>query len=335
MKVLHCINSLKTMGGAEKLVTSLVASDQDHHVLELYKLPRSNALKKIFYLMKSVIILIYGQRHYDIIHFHLFPSFYLSLFVSKKKVVIHEHNTYNRRRSIFFLKLLEKIIYNRAHKVICISKGVYESLYEWVGDSSNFFILPNFTRFAYQHNIDSDNKKESADVFNILMVASFTRKKKQKDLIAALSYLPQKFRIDFLGDGDLMQDCIAYAHELNLSDRVRFHGACQNVSDFYKAADLCVLLSHWEGFGLVVVEAASYNKITIGSNISGVREVINNVDLLVDADASAENIANRISLLAETIREDHSRYDHYCKNLAEMYSFESYKVKLDNVYLLM
>ncbi|RJL38790.1 glycosyltransferase [Pectobacterium carotovorum] len=334
MKVLHCINSLKTMGGAEKIVASLVSSDQSHHVLELYQLPNSNILKKIAYLTKTIISLIYKQRHYDIIHFHLFPSFYLSLLVNKRKVVIHEHNTYNRRRSIQFLKLIERVIYRRAHKVICISQGVYESLHEWIGCNHNFIILPNFTRFTYQCKADSDNKEVTADKFNILMVASFTRKKRQKDLIAALCYLPKKFSIDFLGDGELMQDSVTYAHELNVSDRINFHGICLDVSEYYNSADLCVLLSHWEGFGLVVVEAASYNKVTLGSDISGVREVIGNKDLLIDANATAKDIADKILVLSEAINKEPSLYDQYCKNLAGKHSFESYKTKLNAIYSL-
>ena len=155
MKVLHVINSLGA-GGAEKLlldtlpiynangitVDLLVLSQKNSKFLDILK---AKNCCKIYNLN---VISIYDPRiifklkpfltNADIVHAHLFPTFYYvalskRLFNLKVKLIFTEHNTYNRRMNCWFFRRLDLYIYPIYDKIVCISTAIktkLESLYK-------------------------------------------------------------------------------------------------------------------------------------------------------------------------------------------------------------
>ena len=68
----------------------------------------------------------------------------------------------------------------------------------------------------------------------------------------------------------------AVATELGVRDRVEFLGsvAHHELPYFYSAADLCVMPSYSESFGLVGLEAQACGRPVVGSDVTGLRSVI-------------------------------------------------------------
>jgi glycosyltransferase involved in cell wall biosynthesis len=66
------------------------------------------------------------------------------------------------------------------------------------------------------------------------------------------------------------------ARRLGLRDRVRFPGPCagQEVDRAYAAADLLVLASHAETYGMVVTEALSRGLPVLATEVGGVTEAL-------------------------------------------------------------
>jgi len=332
MKILHCINSISIVGGAEKIVSKLVEPESDMFVLEVFDdIKKSSSIGKFRQYITFAFRLLTLQSKYSLLHFHLFPSFYFSILINRRKVIIHEHNTYNRRRSISFLRPIEKYIYRRANKVICISDAVKDSLEKWCGELNNAVVLNNFTRF--EHDFSDNVAPHTDSKVNLMMVASFTEQKRQKELVLALSKLPDNYILHFLGDGPIKNDIINLSSELMIHDKVIFHGNVDNVEDFYKSVDFCILLSNWEGFGMVAVEAASFNKVTLCSNVSGLSEVIVDNDLLISNSATPEELSFRIEDINEKIRANEEYYTAYCKKICDKYSYKTYYDKLLGIYL--
>ena len=65
----------------------------------------------------------------DIIHAHLFPTFYYvalckRLFNIKSKLIYTEHNTSNRRMNNWFFKPFDLCMYSVYDKIVCISESV-------------------------------------------------------------------------------------------------------------------------------------------------------------------------------------------------------------------
>lgn len=328
MKVIHVIPSLHIYGGAEKIVDKLAEANDDC-VFEIYRnIDKLNALTKIKYILISIFRLIKIRHEASIFHVHLFPSLYLSLFLPKSKVVIHEHNTHNRRREVRFLSILEAFIYKRAAAVICISEATKLSLESWCGRIDRVRVVSNFTRFEYQEN---EIVKMGPSV-RLLMVASLTNQKRHESLIEIFSFLPKNYHLDLLGDGSNRKKINDLIIKHGLVDRVVMHGNVDNVAGFYNNSDACVLLSNWEGFGLVVVEAASFNKVTICSNVSGLSDVVSCDELLIDNQLSSIQLAKKIDKLVIKIRNKPELYSEYCKGLTDRYSFDNYCNELREIY---
>lgn len=331
MKVIHFIPSLKIYGGAEKIVEKL-CKENNNEAYQIYsEVDSLNLINKIKYIFFSIFFILGARNDYDIFHFHLFPSLYISIFAPKAKVIIHEHNTFNRRRKYRFLSYLERFIYRRSARVICISDATQESLINWCGGMNNTTVLSNFTRFEYVGDLNK-RKTEHNCKKKLLMVASLTEQKKHSYLIETFKFLPNNYQLDLLGDGDKVDNLKAMVIDFNLGDRVNFHGNVDDLEPFYREADICLLLSNWEGFGLVVVEAASFNKVTICSNVSGLSDVVSNPELLVDNDQEPKSLASYIELIAKKIDENPNIYTEYCKNVTEKYSFSEYWSKLNTLY---
>jgi glycosyltransferase involved in cell wall biosynthesis len=61
---------------------------------------------------------------------------------------------------------------------------------------------------------------------------------------------------------------------VGLADRIVFLGFVANPAPLFRAADVFVLASHSEPFGLVVAEAREAGCAIVGSNVGGVPEVL-------------------------------------------------------------
>lgn len=72
--------------------------------------------------------------------------------------------------------------------------------------------------------------------------------------------------------------------ELKLQDRVIFAGAIEenDLSSIYKGADLLVLPSLYEGFGLVLLETMASGTPVVASNVSSIPEVVGDAAKLFD-----------------------------------------------------
>jgi UDP-glucose:(heptosyl)LPS alpha-1,3-glucosyltransferase len=91
----------------------------------------------------------------------------------------------------------------------------------------------------------------------------------------------------------------AYAsrvEELGLSDRVHYHGPSNDVAAYMAAADLFVLPTRYEAFGLVIVEALAMGTPVITSRIAGAAPAIAPGDngYLLDDPADPEELARAI-----------------------------------------
>lgn len=139
----------------------------------------------------------------------------------------------------------------------------------------------------------------------LLFVSTLEPRKNITTLIAAFNYLKQKYKLEhhlvLIGQkgwqyepifqaiaSSPYQDCI---HHLNyLSDEL--------VALFYSKADVFVYPSHYEGFGLPVLEAMTLGAPVVTSNTSSLPEVAGDAAILVDPNdviSLAEAILNVIS----------------------------------------
>ena len=88
-------------------------------------------------------------------------------------------------------------------------------------------------------------------------------------------------------------------------------GFTDNPYPYFKRADFYILSSRYEGFPTVLFEAMTLNKNIIATDVSGVREMLNDGDLGLIIENSEEGI-----------------YEGMKKALLNPQSFENYQAKL-------
>ena len=105
-----------------------------------------------------------------------------------------------------------------------------------------------------------------------------------------------------IGEGDLKPHLEKLAQDSAVQDHVLFAGqqTAENLRRYYSRADLYVMPSRQEGFGLVFLEAMASGKPVMAANFGGAAEIIQEgrTGFLVDPDHPAQ-LADRLVRLLE------------------------------------
>lgn len=321
MKILHVITSLRT-GGAEKLMVDLLPRlsetgyDVDLLLFDGTDTPFRRAAEeagiKVIDLGKGgsvyspirLLKLLPFLRKYDVVHTHnTAPQLFAAIGSMLCSVVLctTEHNTSNRRRSWKWYATIDRWMYNRYQKVICISNKAEENLRNYIGYSKAEITTVNngidVTKYA---NSQTSTLLEqiAPDSSKIIMVAGFRWEKDQDTLIRAMKHLPEKFHLFFVGDGVRRQECEQLSRNEKVDPRVHFLGIRNDVANLLHAADYVVMSSHFEGLSLSSVEGMSVGKPFLASDVDGLREVVKGAGILFPHGDSKE-FANEILDLAK------------------------------------
>ncbi|MBH0055735.1 glycosyltransferase [Pseudoalteromonas sp. SWXJZ94C] len=308
-KIVHITNDLQRLGGVQRLLVDLMTFQHNEFKFEVILTRGENEYKDE---LKALGVEVYHKRDLgffgvikrlnaaDLVHTHLFPSIYIAYFTSTPTIVT-EHNPHYRRRDIPLVKTLERFLYKKFKKVICISDGVKNTFLSNIKvDVSKAYIIHNgvnLERFPQNKKMLNMTKK----VINIGMVGRFAPQKDIKTLIKLMTLLDDDFALHLAGDGDLRQEYEAYCKSLNVDNKVIFHGQVNDIPLFLDSLDIYVQSSHWEGFGIAVVEAMAAGLPTFATNVKGLNNVALTGGLFEVGDAIT--LAKKIKKIANNVTE--------------------------------
>jgi glycosyltransferase involved in cell wall biosynthesis len=143
-------------------------------------------------------------------------------------------------------------------------------------------------------------KDESEQPFRIVMPARFQAPKDHETLIKALKPLKNlNWELHLLGDGtETLAQVKKLTQECGLMGKVNFGGYVEDIKEQLSEADLCILISHSEGFPLSILEAMSLDLPIIASNVGGIGEqVIDGYNGFLIQRYDVQNLTDKIKLL--------------------------------------
>jgi len=194
---------------------------------------------------------------------------------------------------------------NKADQLISSTRCHAQTIVDEYGiDIDDICILP--LGIIDKNNIAAD-KKTTSEKFRLLYVS---RLENRKGTLAFLKSLPlihqqcQNIQVDIIGTdrahapGDIKFQQYFKENFNALSEVVTFHGFVddQTLDIFYKNADLFVVPSVYESFGLIYVEAMMYGLPSIATKGGGIPEVITDgVDGFVTEINDSNEIAARVN----------------------------------------
>ncbi|MEA1052142.1 glycosyltransferase [Lamprobacter modestohalophilus] len=139
----------------------------------------------------------------------------------------------------------------------------------------------------------------------VLTVARLVSRKNTALLLNAFALIAHNcpdWRLCILGDGPERDALTAQAKTLGLSESVDFVGHQDNTYPFYRDADLFVIPSLYEGFGLTLCEALAHALPSVGFALcNGVNEQIldGKNGFLIAGEPSAEALAEKMQTLMQ------------------------------------
>lgn len=140
--------------------------------------------------------------------------------------------------------------------------------------------------------------------FKILHVAALTPIKNHLLMLQAFAEVQKSVadaHLHLVGGGVLQSQLEAYANEWGLN--VTFHGEIlhDQLPDYYRAADLCVLTSHFESQSMVVLEAGACECLTVGTAVGILPELLPNELMIFNTESPKApfELATIISHLAQ------------------------------------
>jgi len=224
-----------------------------------------------------------AQANFDVIHAHdwmTYPGGVAAKAASHKPLVVHVHSTeFDRSGKNINQQVydIERMGMHAADRVVCVSyltANIVKSRYGV--PAAKVEVVYNAVELP---GAQADMAPISHNEKIVLFLGRVTMQKGPEYFLQAAKKVIEKYktvRFVMAGSGDMITRCIEQAASLGIGRHVTFTGFLRgrNVDRIFQMADLYVMPSVSEPFGIAPLEAMSHNVPVIISKQSGVSEVL-------------------------------------------------------------
>jgi len=247
------------------------------------------SFQNIYQLLKA--------QKFDVIHTHGGTAGFWGRLVAaslqnKPKIIhtyhgLHYLNTAQTKslqqkiKTAIFQKI-DQLLLAVTDQIICVCRSDYEkAIAAKVATPSKIAIVYN--GIEIDKFLQPINKETSRKIFDTAPtefifgnVGRLHEQKGHQYLLKAFAKVADRSRLLIIGDGNLKDELVKLAEDLQISDRVTFLGARSDIYEFLSAINVFVMPSLWEGQPIALLEALAMGKPCITTDVDGIPEIITN-----------------------------------------------------------
>ncbi|MFB4168888.1 glycosyltransferase family 1 protein [Virgibacillus sp. JSM 102003] len=286
MRILHVVGAMNRAGTEtmlmniyrnvdhEKVQFDFISySNQDAHYDDeikkrggrIIKLSKTNSIKEIYYSIKK-----YGP--YEAVHahtlFHCGIAAIAAYLAGVKIRISHAHTTLDSSNSFtrkVYITAMRFIINRFSTNLLACSSGAGTYLFGNKGlAKSKYSYFPNaieYLRFLInpQKKVITFKVKEGLGKSIVIgHIGRFIEAKNHMFIVEIMKHVIQRdptIKLLLVGDGDLRQQIEEKAEQEGILENIRFTGIRHDIATMLHSMDVFIFPSHYEGLGLVLLEA--------------------------------------------------------------------------------
>jgi phosphatidylinositol alpha-1,6-mannosyltransferase len=272
-------------------------------------------------------------------HLFMAPLSALIAWLKGAKLIVQAHGVEAWLRP----SKLRRLAVERADLVLSVSRYTRAAVLGWAAIApERVLVVPNTVREIFTPGDGAARRAElGLEGKTVLltvgrMVASERYKGHERVMIAIPELVKQGHDVCYLivGEGDDRPRLEALAAEIGVGDRVKFLGAVdpQTLLETYRAADLFVMPSTGEGFGVSFMEAMACGTRSLGLDVAGARDALGDGELGTIA-AESDLIAMIARLLDRPKPNPVALHEYVCKRYGRQTFATAVRACLNRVFV--
>lgn len=302
-----------------------------------------NSPSKSYFNYFRSLIKIFKRERYDIVHSHITLNTGIVLLAAKlcnvQIRISHAHFTNNGLVETPIYKIYKTVMrvliaMNATERVAC---GEEAGVFLYGKKTKKISVLNNaidINKFKFDQTKRMNIRKEFNFGEDILIghVGRLSPVKNHFFMLEVLRELiAKKFecKLLFVGDGEIKEELIAKINTMNLQDKVFLTGNRSDVDAILSALDIFIFPSFNEGLPLTLVEAQVSNLPCLVSDTITKEVWINKNMWYLSLEEGPTEWANKV-IDSYINKRDNS----VSKGLLDIYSLESFNIKIENLYQL-
>ena len=194
---------------------------------------------------------------------------------------------------------------NSSDAITTVSQNLKDVTHDNFKINKQIYHVPNFIDLKLYEKRFNENLRSSyanSDEFILTHISNFRKVKRVNDVIDIFNLVSKmhKCKLLMIGDGPERLEAEQLCRKYGLSKKIKFLGKLKLIENILSFADVFLLPSETESFGLVALEAMASKTVVISTNSGGLPEV--NIDNKTgflsdvgDIDKMSKDISNLLS----------------------------------------
>lgn len=167
---------------------------------------------------------------------------------------------------------------NKSDGITAVSESLRQQTFDYFDIKKDIKVIYNFIDFERFSKSNKDHFKKAIAPNNeriLLHVSNFRKVKRVEDVVRVFKIVNQTIpsKLLLIGDGPERHNIEELCRKLGFGDEVRFLGKQDAVEELLAIADVFIIPSQSESFGLAALEAMACEVPVISSNAGGLPEV--------------------------------------------------------------